>query len=373
MAAFAPSTILTELMLVTACGLLLAVTVGRVGQRADTSTSPRDSAQVAGDRLYATGWYASLVLLLLLVGTLVTYKTRGAIAVISAARGAGTVTSGRFLLSPPLSWHDVMFSSTKYLLAVWPALLFGVLISAAVRAFVSPEWLVRLLGRDSVRTHVAAGLAGVPLMLCSCCVAPIFHAAYDRSSRLGPAVALMLASPLLNPAALILTSSVFGGRLGLLRVVLGLALVFPVSMLLDRLKRSGPRALARIGADSRPTFLGSIIHVGVFTVPVILGGVVAAMAWLRWAPLSATHSIPIIAAFAVPLALPTFAEIPLAMALIGAGAPLGAAAALIVAGPAVNLPSLLSVGRSAGWKVALLLAVAVWVAAVAGGLLLDLL
>jgi len=48
-------------------------------------------------------------------------------------------------------------------------------------------------------------LAGAPLMLCSCCVAPIFTGVYERSARLGPSLGLMLAAPALNPAALILT------------------------------------------------------------------------------------------------------------------------------------------------------------------------
>jgi uncharacterized membrane protein YraQ (UPF0718 family) len=74
---------------------------------------------------------------------------------------------------------------------------------------------------------------------------------------------------------------------------------------------------------------------------------------------------------AVPIALPTFFEVPLALALLSAGAPAGAAVALLFAGPAVNLPSLFTVGRSAGWKVAAGLALMVWVVAMAGALLVS--
>jgi hypothetical protein len=44
---------------------------------------------------------------------------------------------------------------------------------------------------------------------------------------------------------------------------------------------------------------------------------------------------------------------------------------VLFAGPIVNLPSLLVVGRSAGWKVSALLASSVWVIAFLGGLVLD--
>jgi uncharacterized membrane protein YraQ (UPF0718 family) len=49
----------------------------------------------------------------------------------------------------------------------------------------------------------------------------------------------------------------------------------------------------------------------------------------------------------------------------------GAAAALLFAGPAVNLPSLFTVAQSAGWKVAAGLGAMVWVVAVAGALLVS--
>src|SRR2546426_9290983 len=34
-----------------------------------------------------------------------------------------------------------------------------------------------------VRRQVAAGLAGTPLMLCSCCITPIFQSVYERGAR----------------------------------------------------------------------------------------------------------------------------------------------------------------------------------------------
>jgi hypothetical protein len=82
-------------------------------------------------------------------------------------------------------------------------------------------------------------------------------------------------------------------------------------------------------------------------------------------------AIAVVALFAVPIALPTFFEVPVALGLLTAGAPVGPAAALLFAGPAVNLPFLLTVARSAGWKVAGGVAVMVWVAAVVGGLLVN--
>ena len=80
-------------------------------------------------------------------------------------------------------------------------------------------------------------------------------------------------------------------------------------------------------------------------------------------------AVLITATIAVPLALPTFLELPLALSLLAAGFPAGAAVAFLFAGPAVNLPSLLNVAGLAGWKPAALIAILVWALAVIGGLL----
>ena len=62
--------------------------------------------------------------------------------------------------------------------------------------------------------------------------------------------------------------------------------------------------------------------------------------------------IVIVALIAVLLTLPSMFEIPLALSVLAAGGPAGAAAALLFAGPAINLPSLLVIGRYSSWKVA---------------------
>jgi uncharacterized membrane protein YraQ (UPF0718 family) len=77
--------------------------------------------------------------------------------------------------------------------------------------------------------------------------------------------------------------------------------------------------------------------------------------------------ILMVSTIVLPLALPTFLEIPLALSLLAAGFSQGAAVALLFAGPAVNLPSLWSVARVSGWKVAGTVAASIWAISVLGG------
>jgi uncharacterized membrane protein YraQ (UPF0718 family) len=125
-------------------------------------------------------------------------------------------------------------------------------------------------------------------------------------------------------------------------------------------------------------FVRACARVAVRLIPVIIIGVLASMLIAQMLPVRTFDSrvakflaIVVVAAIAVPLALPTFFEIPLALILLGSGAPAGAAVALLIAGPSVNLPSLLTITRSTNWKVAVLVAASVWILAMAGGVFVS--
>ena len=328
----------------------------------------------------------SALVLLVLLASLIVYKTGGAVRQIESAHARGAVVLKADVVSSESGSlvSRVAARSINYVAAIWPALVFGILISAAVRVFVPARALVRMFSGGGVRAQVLAGASGSPLMLCSCCAAPLFASVYERSGLLAPSLAMMLAAPALNPAALTLTFLLFPapiawGRLGMsvLAVVLGTALVARVAPGARVGLRMSPLAEGEEALRDTPirSFIASSLHVTAGTVPAILLGIVAAMLFADriQAPtdLSTAARVGLIAtaaAVAVPIALPTFFEIPLAITLLTVGAPAGAAAAVLFAGPAVNLASLLTVGHQAGWKAVMAVAGMVWLVAVIGGL-----
>src|SRR6266571_2394502 len=328
-----------------------------------------------------------LLPMLVIVGTLVAYKSSAALGVIGKVSATGVFTArGNVVPQVGASDAGVLTRTLNYFLVIWPALLFGILISAAVSTFVSPRWLERLVGKRSLRSQAIAGLAGAPLMLCSCCVAPIFTGVYERSARLGPSLALMLAAPALNPAALILTFMLFDYKVGMVRLGAAMAAVLFTGMIADKLlgRTSASCDKDDWQAEARPTdfvhFLRASARVTVRLVPVIIIGVLLSMVIAQFVPAGAYNSnvakflaIIVVAAIAVPLALPTFFEIPLALILLGSGAPAGAVVALLIAGPSVNLPSLLTITRSTNWKVAGVVAASIWILAVTSGIFVSLL
>src|SRR5437870_8183936 len=322
---------------------------------------------------------------LVIVGALIAYKSSAALGVIGKVSATG-VFNPRGNVIPRVGASDagVLTRTLNYFLVIWPALVFGILISAAMSTFVSPQWLSRLLSKRSLRSQAIAGLAGAPLMLCSCCAAPIFTGVYERSARLGPSLALMLAAPALNPAALILTFMLFDYKVGLVRLGAGITAVLFTGMIADKLL-----GITDVSCDkddwqaaARPTdfvhFLRACARVAVRLVPMIIIGVLLSMVIAQFVPAGTYNSsaakflaIIVVAAIAVPLALPTFFEIPLALILLGSGLPVGAAVALLIAGPSVNLPSLLTITRSTNWKVSAVVAACIWTLAVASGILVS--
>ena len=320
------------------------------------------------------------VLLIAVLCGLFYYKWGGAIRALASVRELGRWSG----TAEGLTTGGVLRKTLFYFRRIWIALVYGLLIGGVVRAFISPRRVAALLSRGgSVRRHLTGGLTGAPLMLCSCCITPIFQSVYERGARLGSALAVMLASPGLNPAALILTFILFPLRLAGARLGAALVAVLLLPAVLDRLfggsltvrrERLGGTAAIVAPQNARELvvrFARALGELVVRTVPLVVAGVVLSSLIL---PVSVQFSVggtfvvvALTAAVAVLVALPTFFEIPLAIVFLSVGAP-GAAAAMLVAGPLVNLPSLFILGRETRPQVALALAVGVWLVAVGAGM-----
>jgi hypothetical protein len=325
---------------------------------------------------------------LVIASALFLYKANSSIRVLRSAWSSGTIAARPEVVAfgQQVSSVGALDRFVNYFAVIWPALVFGVLIGAAVRAFVSPRWFAGIAIKKPVTAQLTAGLAAAPLMLCSCCVAPVFTSVAEMSGRLAPALGLLLASPVLNPAALALTFMLFEPGVAAARLVLALTAVLVIGPVVERLfrdvryERSHNEAFLDDPAEENASskFLKSLAAVSLRTVPALIVGVIVSMVIVQSLPTGLFTSpgarfaaILITATLAVPLALPTFLEIPLSLSLLAAGFPAGAVVALLFAGPAINLPSLLSVARVSGWKVAAMVAALVWILAAGGGLLVG--
>ena len=341
---------------------------------APPSASPTSAPALAASKRGATG---ALLLFALLLTALFYYKWGGALRTLAAVD-----SSGKLAVAPgAILEGGVLATTLAYLRKIWPALVYGILIGAAVRAAIPAAWVRRWLGARSERATLLGALAGAPLMLCSCCVTPVFTGVYQRGARLSSALALMLAAPGLNLAALALTFALLPARVALLRVAAALAIVLGLSSLIGRTLGDGARAPTPAACEIEDSpawgellarFIRNVGAMVLSTVPLIVVGVLLS-AWVlpHFSALRGSGTVVavvVVALIGTLAALPTFFEIPLGLLLLSMGAPVPVVVAFVVAGPAVNLPSLLVLGRETGARVTLALAGGVWMVATAAGL-----
>ena len=82
----------------------------------------------------------SIVPLLFAAG-LIFYKTRTSLALLRTVWSTGVIAARPEVVSLGSAGaaFDALHRSINYFLVIWPALAFGILISAAVRAYVPPD------------------------------------------------------------------------------------------------------------------------------------------------------------------------------------------------------------------------------------------
>jgi hypothetical protein len=312
--------------------------------------------------------HTAIVLLVVLVASLIAYKTGPALRTIRTAQSTGQLKPHPYLVSSTLSANPGVLwtESSAYFRIIWPALAFGILISAAARMAIRQDWFAPAFTGSGLRSTFSGAAAGVPLMLCSCCAAPVFEGMYGRTRRLDASLALMLAAPAMNPAALALTIilfplSVAAGRLALTAAALvgiaGIGTLVPHAT-----TETSEQHPSREQQSLLAGYAESVLHVSLRTVPLILVGVPIAILIFNYLqqihPFGVANSAAMLSLFlcaVLLLPMPTLFEIPLAYSLLLSGAPFGLITAVLFIGPAVNLPSLLVVARAAGVKTSLLL------------------
>jgi uncharacterized membrane protein YraQ (UPF0718 family) len=339
-----------------------------------TQTHPSNKPLIAG-----------VILLLISVAGLINYKAGGAIAAVSKVQTGGTIST-KTLWSPTIMADSATFVHlVNYAGWVVIALSFGLVIGAAVKAFLPTTWLARIVDGGTMKGQLLAALFAAPLMLCSCCATPIFEGVYSRSKRLGPSLAMLLAPPGLNPGAIVLTFLLFPGSIGFVRLVGSVLVVVIGSALIDK-RYAPPVMLINSSLEERnasltslPQAFGSaLFEVSVRSLPAILFGIVLSAWLITSVPLegfaSSLSGVPLlfgVTLVAVLVAIPTFAEIPVGLALLALGAPHGVVVAVLIAMPIINLPSLMGLAKLASPKVSMATATMVFVGAIGAGLFLG--
>ncbi|MCR4335489.1 MAG: permease [archaeon] len=99
-------------------------------------------------------------------------------------------------------------------------------IAGAIAVFVKKQSVLKYLG-DKAKPWVSypvASVSGGLLAVCSCTILPLFAGIYRRGAGLGPAIAFLYSGPAINVAAIFLTATVLGFKIGLARAIAAILL-----------------------------------------------------------------------------------------------------------------------------------------------------
>lgn len=287
------------------------------------------------------------------------------------------------------SFHGAWAFTTAYANAVWPAVVAGLVIAAAIETLVPRRWFLRTLGR---RTDAGGSLAGgvlaLPSLMCTCCSAPVAATLRRSGTPTSAVLAYWFGNPVLNPAVLAFLALVAPWQWVTTRIVAGLVLVFGVSAAIARIagREARPAAvdlellpsfrladaprrylisLARICATLLPEYAVVVFLLGLFR------------GWIFPFDGSAAHwgilAVVVAAVLGTLVVLPTGGEIPIVQGLAAAGVAAGVQGALLIALPAISLVSMAMVARDLSVRVTVAAAVGVAAVSVAAGALLALL
>ena len=244
-----------------------------------------------------------------------------------------------------------------------PYLLLGFLIAGILHVFVPGAFYNKYLSRDNKLSVLYAALLGIPLPLCSCGVIPTAIGLRNEKASKGAVASFLIATPQTGIDSILATFSVLGLGFAIVRPVAALVTGVCGGLLVNRLvpedRDSSPVAnscrvergnkvwrVLRYAYFDMIQDIGSRLVVGLI-VAALIQVVVPDEFFLLFGSNPLLQML-VILAVAVPMYICSTGSIPVAAALIMKGLSPGAALVMLMAGPAVNMASILVVRKALG-------------------------
>ena len=250
---------------------------------------------------------------------------------------------------------------------VWKiTILLCVLIFAIsyIQSYFPPERSRRILGRfHGIQANIISALLGTVTPFCSCSSIPLFIGFTSAGLPLGVTFSFLISSPMVDLGSLVLLMSVFGTKVAVIYVALGLTIAVVGGTIIEKLHME--RHIERFIFSASNTEVDSpqltkkdrLIYAweqvsGTFrkVLPYILIGVGIGALIHNWIPESWIETMlgshnPFGAILAVIVGIPMYADIfgtiPVAEALLAKGAQLGTILSFMMAVTTLSLPSLI--------------------------------
>ena len=259
---------------------------------------------------------------------------------------------------------DILNSASVWLVASF-------ILAGLLHNLLKPGWLQRMLGNSKLSSIVKATLSGMLLPMCSCGVIPLGLGLYYSGAYLGPTLAFMCATPIINPAAVLLAYGFLGPQIATIYLIAGFTVPLLIGVLGNKLGGSElyipGAAEAILATESMENLnLGHKLKAGIVwgfmemglmvskyvCIGMLLAGLIIALTpagfiqqYLGDPGLLSLVGIAFLGAMIYVCAV---GHIPFIAALVASGAAPGVAITFLLAGTATNLPELISMFKMIG-------------------------
>lgn len=119
----------------------------------------------------------------------------------------------------------------RFLYAFWDFLvissewiIISLILSGVIHAFVKPQRLQKSIGNKKISSLIKTTISGAILPICSCGVLPLALSLYRTGAYLGPTLSFLVATPIINPAAIILSFAMLGKEITIIYLLCGILL-----------------------------------------------------------------------------------------------------------------------------------------------------
>lgn len=292
---------------------------------------------------------------------------------------------------------DILLTSISLLNGTSGWLVFSYIVAGLLHDIISPVRFHKHLGNTKISSIFKVTISGMCLPICSCGTIPLGISLYYSGAYVGPTLAFMASTPVLNPIALILSFGLLGKELTLINIAAGFLLPFIIGIIGNKFcgseisKPSLEEEIMAISLDSDEKVpllekFKSGLHWAVNDLAVVLskyvvlgmlfGGFILTafpnsfiQRYLGNPSMLSLWNVAVLGAFMYVCAV---GHIPFIAALIASGASPGAAITFLMAGSATNFPELLSIYKMIGKKTAVIYGVVISAFALIVGYLTNL-
>ncbi len=267
-----------------------------------------------------------------------------------------------------------------------PYLLLGFLIAGILHVFVPQGFYRKYLSKDNKWAVLWAALLGVPLPLCSCGVIPTAVGLRNEKASKGAVASFLIATPQTGIDSILATFSLMGLGFAIIRPAAALVTGVCGGLLVNRLVPEDDVAVSsgcscnvetgnRLWRVLKYAYFKMIQDIGG---RLVIGLLVAALIQVAIPDEFFLHfgkepllQMLVILIVAVPMYICSTGSIPVAAALMMKGLSPGAALVMLMAGPAVNLASILVVRKALGRRFTWIYLLVIVVFSVLFGLLVN--